>query len=256
MSEFIVKIIEVLVGFTVGYLTFRLSAQKDALAVTLSVTIGLLTSLLATNLIESYRQNTRYLRLQELLNKLLEKLSDRYVNASDTAQLLQFGSTAFTREKTMSVWLDLLWLTSSRYWATNYTKEVWDSSLPDLGIQIQIAKARAKQVDMRRVYIIDDLAELNGLRERIEAQLAGGIKVKYVLVTEIKKNKYFNSLLKELDSLDMALIDSRIIFSLELDKQRRIQNSKTIFDEKMCKNHERIFEMIFDEAKAPQFDKQ
>jgi hypothetical protein len=242
----ILNLLELFAGVCVGYLNYELVSLQTASKVTSSIIIGLLTSLLVKSLIESHENESRLNEIKSIYVKISSGLSEKAQDMSNLAKLLRYGTAVFPKEKAVKVWLDLLWLASSRYWSTNYINELWDSTVSELALAIQSAKVRVENVDMRRVFIIDDSHELESLKSVMRAQSNAGVKVRYIFKEEIEKEPYIWKQLSKLDTLDFSLVNSEIIFQVLLDKNRRIRSEQIQIDLKYCKELEEIYSMIFD----------
>jgi hypothetical protein len=242
------NLFELLTGIGVGYVNFELVSEQTAFRVTSSIIIGLLTSLLFKSLIESYQNESRINEVKSTYLKILSGLSEKAQDMSNLIALLRYGTTIFPKEKAVKVWLDLLWLASSRYWSTNYIDELWDSTISELALAIQTAKVRVENVDMRRVFIINDENEFGNLKPVMKAQKTAGIHVRYIFKDELEKEEYIWKQLNKLGTYDISLINSEIVFQVLLDKDRKILSERVDVDHKRCGELEEVYRMIFDVA--------
>lgn len=240
------NLLELFVGIGVGYLNYELFSQQQASNVTSSVIIGLLSSLLIKNLIESHQNEARINELKSIYMKISSGLSEKAQDMSNLSKLLKYGTAVFSKEKAVKVWLDLLWMSSSRYWSTNYINELWDSTISELALAIQNAKVRVENVDMKRVFIIDDEREFENLKPIMKSQGDVGIQVRYIFKNKLEKEQYIWTQLNRLNTYDVSLIDSEIVFQVLLDKNRKIRSEKVEINSKQCKELEDMYRILFD----------
>jgi len=240
------NIAELLIGIGLGYLNYELVSLQESSKITSSIIIALLASLLVKNLIDSHLNESRINEIKSIYLKITGGLSEKTQDLSNLTKLLRYGTAVFPKEKAVKVWLDLLWLSSSRYWSTNYINELWDSTISELALAIQTAKVKVDNVNMKRVFIIDDIIEFESLKNVIKTQCDVGIEVRYIFMSELEKEQYIWKQLKALNTFDISLVDSEIVFQVMLDKNRKIKSENIEIDSKLCKELEEVFKMLFD----------
>lgn len=237
-------------GIVVGCIAYFLSGERDAVIGTLSVAIGLLTSLLAATLTQHFQVQADQRRLQERLDLLVERVSDRELSSADAASALRYGGVEIPRSGVTRVWLDRLWRTSSRYWGVLYTApgEVVDTSVFRLGLAILSAKVRVDQVDVRRIFIIDDDQELAHIRPTMGEQLESNISVRYIFRSTIDAHPLLKAQVRQLSSLDFTVIDRKVVWILQLDRNRRIRSGSLHFDDALNARMGEVYRLMWDTA--------
>ena len=248
-SPILITLGELILGFVVGLITYRVSGATDAITGILSVAVGLLTSLLAATFAQRFNEEMSQRRLAERMDHLIHTLSDRVGTSADAASALRYGGVEIPRGEVTRVWLDRLWRTSSRYWGAIYTApgEVVDTSIYQLGLAILSAKVRVDHVDVRRIFVVDDHQELEHLLPAMRAQ-EGHISVRYVLRTTLDHHSLLSTQLAQLPSLDFTIIDRDVVWLLLLDGGRRIRAGTLHFDETMNNRFGEVFRLMWDTA--------
>src|SRR5688572_25505903 len=171
------------VGILVGLVAFRVSGENDAVTGMLSIVVGLLTSLLVGVLNQHFQEESNDRRLNDRIDLLIDRVSDRALNAADAATALRYGGVEIPRADVTRVWLDRLWRTTSRYWGVIYTApgEVVDTSVFQLGLAVLSAKVRVDQVDVRRIFVVDSEDELHHVLPFMREQQDSQIAVRYIM---------------------------------------------------------------------------
>lgn len=241
---------ELVLGLIVGYLTYQLSGDQDAVTGILSLAVGLLTSLLASNLSQHFLEDARQRRAEERLELLISRVSDRLLSSADVAGALRYGGVEIARGEATRVWLDRIWRTSSRYWGVVYTApgEVVDTSIFQLGAAVLSAKSRVDQVDVRRIFIVDDQAELEHVLPAIRAPHDSQIKVRYALRATLEAHPLLKAQLRQLPTLDFTVMDATVVWMLLLDRGRRIKSAMLYFDEAMNARYAEVYRLMWDAA--------
>ena len=242
----LLNIAELIVGLGIGYINYEFVSQEAALKVSSSIIIGLLASLLFKTLIESYQNELRINELNSTYQKMIGAFTEKSQDMLIYAKIFKNGTVVFSKEKAVKIWLDLLWISSSRYWSTNYIKEIWDTNISELALEIQSAKVHVDKVDMRRVFIIDNDDEFEALKSIMKLHSNAGVKVRYIYHTELEAQQFLWRQLIKLDSFDVSLINSEIVFQVLVDKHREIKFEKVYIDSKMCRELEELYIMVFD----------
>jgi hypothetical protein len=243
--------IEVGAGVVVGYATWRLTDPGDPVVGLLSVAVGLLTVLVVASLNRHALEESRASALDARMDLLLARLGDRMDDAAQTATLLRHGPVVVPREQTAKAWLDLLWGCSSRYWGTIYTApdEVLQTSLFALGHSVLASKIRVDQVDARRVFIVADQEELASIRQNLLSQMEAGIQVRWIETGMIDADAFLREQIKSWPTYDVSLLDSRIVWLLQLDSERRIVSGLLEIDTDQCRRYEQIYRLLWDTAR-------
>lgn len=249
-SEFFIKVIEVLMGVIVAYITYRVSEPKSSITGLFSIMIGLLSTLVVTTLIESYRQSKEIRKTNLHLANLFEKIAERQQDTSDLVQILRYGVTTFPREQVPDVWIEFLWRIGNRLLATSYINpdEGWDQAYTELALEIQRTKIKVNKADIRRVFIVDSEEEITKLRNTICKQKEAGIKVKYIFKRKVEAKSMLKTWADKLETLDFGLVDSKLVSLVFVDKNRRIKHGKVVFNREGYDRYKRFYDSLFEEA--------
>lgn len=252
-SRILFNLLEVLIGAIVGYLTYIVSYDNDKTVVgVLSIIVGLLSSILSSILINGHDQGKKIDFLTARLNKIIEVFASGMEVKGHLQKLLKHGSTNYARQDTDRIWLDILWNTTKRYWATSYShpSEVWHTKLSHAVLAIQSTKIKVQNVDIRRVYLIDSAQELVELEKELQAQIETGVKIKYMYKSQIEAEPLLASKLAKFDSVDFGLSDSIIIWFLHLNRDRKIRSGQVIVDDIKCSEYEEFYKLLFDASET------
>jgi hypothetical protein len=249
--RWIAPVVEIVIGLVVGYATWRLTDADNAVTGLLSIAIGLLATLVVASINRHVANEYRAHALDSQIGLLLARLGDRMDQVAEMASHLRHGPIAVPRERTSKAWLDLLWGCSSRYWGTVYTvpEEVVETSLFDLGHSVLSSKVRVDQIDARRVFIIDDPAELEVMRVRLQSQVTAGIQVRWINRKALETHPFLRDQIGSWSTLDVCLVDSRIVWLLHLDERRRIASGTLQIDPEEARRFEQIYRLLWDAAK-------
>jgi hypothetical protein len=241
---------ELALGIIVGYITYVVAGERDPLAGVLGLAVGLLTSLLAATLSQNFEQADQFRRSEERLNHLIAGVSDRLISTADAASVLRFGGVEIPRAEVTRVWLDRVWRTASRYWGVIYTApdEVVDTNIFQLGVAVLSAKVRVDQVDVRRIFVVDDQNELDHMLPTMHALQESQMKVRYALRSSLESNPLIRAQIAELSTLDFTVMDSFVVWNLLLDRARRIRAGSLHFDERLNAKYAEVFRLLWDAA--------
>lgn len=239
-------------GVVVGFITYQVSDERDAVTGILSLAVGLLVSLLAATVSQHFYEETQERRMAERLDSLIDRVSDRLLSSADAAHALRYGGVEIPRAEVTRVWLDRLWRTSSRYWGVIYTApgEVVDTSVFQLGLAILSAKVRVDQVDVRRIFVVEDQKELEHLMPAMRAQQESQINVRYALRASLDAHPLLKTQLGQLPTLDFTVVDRSVVWMLLLDRSRRIRSGALHFDEAMNARFGEVYRLMWDTASS------
>jgi hypothetical protein len=250
-AKWVAPTIEVAIGTVVGYATWQLTDAENAVTGLLSIAVGLLTTLVIGSINGHLAEEARTSEQSSRMDLLLSRLAVRLGEATEMAAHLQHGLVSVPRDRTAKAWLDLLWRCSSRYWGTVYTapEEVVETSLFELGHSVLGAKVRVDQVDARRIFIIEETDELNRMRARLEAQMASGIQIRWIEKAQVEAHPYLREQINAWSTFDITVLDSRVIWLLHLDGNRRIESGTLEIDTDKARRFEETYRLLWDTAK-------
>jgi len=260
-SEYLIKAIELFVGFLAGLSTWTLTADNTIFSAILSVIVGLLTTLITIMLVESFRQQNDIKLVSKTYDRLIKLiLEERTRSEEKVSYILKYGVVSFADRHMPNVWRELLWNVKKSYYATNYieNEEIYDQTWADAALAIQKAKSFGEHVEIKKVFIIDTLEELESIRHTIIKQLDAGVTVKYILHATINENITLRVCKEEIESIDFGLFDDKSVFLWKLDG-RSFKGGEVLFREEMVKKYRDFFKTLYLEANninVSEFEKQ
>jgi hypothetical protein len=114
-TRILFNIASVLAGVIVGYLVYLFSGEHDFIIGLLSIVTGILTIIMMEVLFQPYTERKEFNELVTRINYLTEKVSDRFVTASELSDILKYGHVRIGLSRVTDVWLDRIWQTHHRY---------------------------------------------------------------------------------------------------------------------------------------------
>lgn len=147
-------------------------------------------------------------------------------------------------------WTYLLWRMRKSYRATNYIKnaELYEMGYAKAALQIQAAKIEAQNVDIKKIFIVDNDQELQEMKTVFKNQYDLGIQVKYILYGDIRSKRMLNDKLIQLATIDFGLIDDRTTLLWRL-KERGIDGGRILLGSEEFAQYDEFFDALFKEAK-------
>jgi hypothetical protein len=247
-SKLLITIAENFTGGLVGFLSYQLSEEKNTSIGLLSLILGILAAIAAGIIFQPFMIDAELKEMKDRLNQLLAKTSDRMISGFGAAQLLKYGYISVPREGSSRAWLQILWQTKERYWGVIYTSpdEVVNTSIFDLGLTVLVAKARVDGVDVRRVLIVDDDAELANVMPAIIKHREAGLKIRYIKKAMIDRHPLLKTQLDQLPTYDISLSDNQVVWLLVLDDKRRLNHCELYYDEIMLNQYAEIYRLLWD----------
>ena len=79
-------------------------------------------------------------------------------------------------------------------------------------------------------------------------QSLAGIKVKSISKQSIAESYLLKQMAGKLETLDYAVIDTKIAWLVVIDKNRKFKMGKAIIDEALIDNYKGFFDHLFEEA--------
>ncbi|MFK7925800.1 MAG: hypothetical protein AB8H47_27880 [Bacteroidia bacterium] len=254
-TEITLKLLQINFGILVGILTYFLPLSSNSGNLRLSILIAIASVILISTLFSSKQgPNLEEEKFQQILNQEISKLSKAVYDSSKDLlyvyQLLQYSQITIPQEKIPRVWLEMLWMTKKRYWATTYISpnQGWNEAFTDLGEEIQRAKIVAEQVDICRIFIVEDENELRHLNVILNSQANIGIRIKYILIADIRKTASLANHQKQLATIDFGIIDDKYVYETHLVKRMAMHSSIT-FNPDQLRHYIDFFRLLRSEAK-------
>ena len=248
--DFLIKVIVVLVGLTIGYITYKVSGNKSEVAGLLSILIGLITTQVINNIIEFHRHAQSLKETNLKLANLLQKVSEPIQNTAELYNILRYGVTKITKEQIPNAWLELLWKIESRYYGLSYTNPDfwWNQAFSKLAIEIQKVKKNVSKAEISRIFIYENEDELEKLQEVMSEQWKAGITVRYIAKKEIEKKVLLKKLSSKIKTFDYGLIDSKIVLMVYVDKDRQFKHGEILVNKQVFDVYKTFYDHLFDEA--------
>lgn len=157
-----------------------------------------------------------------------------------------------TADQVFDLWADSL-REASTFWAFNYVNpdEVWATKgwAFNVAHALQVARVRLGCV-IKRVFIIDSIDEHDTLEELMSRQSDSGIEVKWVLKAELAKEPLIGQYVRDVGTWDFVVIDSELLFRVQLDELRRIKGCSLLRDRELCRKASYAFNEAFHVATA------
>jgi len=246
-SEYIVKGIELVAGITVGVVTWIIINDGSAFSAILSIVVGLLISLIIIILVESFRQQNDIKVIKATYGNLIKLiLEEQNRSENNLSYILKYGVVNFEDRYMPSVWRELLWNVKKCYYATNYIRsnEIYGQNWADAALAIQKAKSFGEQVEIKKVFIIDDDSELKDLSATFKKQIDAGINIRYILKRKFDEMMTLRFEKNEIQSIDFGIFDNKSVFLWKLDK-RSIAGGGVIFKGDQVSIYKEFFKQLF-----------
>ncbi|MFA5229121.1 MAG: hypothetical protein WC240_05535 [Bacilli bacterium] len=254
MKRILLKLGELIFGVIIGFLVYKLTSNQPQANYNglIGIVTGLLSSMIISILIEGSITHKKIDNLKLDIQRLKELLADVEKFKSKLVKRIDENPVTIIKDDIPNLWLELLWEAEQRYWATTYIKstEGWDKVYTEIGNHIQKAKIQANDVDICRIFVIDDLIELESLKKHINKQHNIAIKTKYIFKDDIYDNPLWDNYTKALKSLDFSIVDDKYVSLLFMDDERNIHHAEVCKMNDKNKFYENFFRELFKEAKT------
>jgi hypothetical protein len=249
-TKILFNVASVLGGVIVGYLVYRFSGEHDFTIGLLSIVTGILIIIMMEVIFQPYTERKEFNELVTRINFLAEKVSDRFVTASELSDILKYGHVRIGLSRVTDVWLDRIWQTHHRYWGVLYAapKEVTITSVFQLGLSVMAAKVRVEQVDVKRIFLLETNEDLIDSKEAMRACSQHRLQVRYLFRKQMDTHTLLKQRVSHLSTLDFTIYDSNIIWLIMLDKGRHIQHGELFFDEKINEQYSEVFRLMWEAA--------
>ncbi|MEZ5321791.1 MAG: hypothetical protein R2698_06930 [Microthrixaceae bacterium] len=146
-------------------------------------------------------------------------------------------------------WLYLLYRMKSDYCATNYISDIYHNDWAKAALAVQAAKKLDEtSTEIRKVLIFDDEEELIKFSHAMEKQRQIGIKVQYILNSEIDNDAELSRLSGNIRSRDFGFFDGERVLVWDLDDQRRPIGGSVEFGRETLSHYERFFRELYKRA--------
>jgi hypothetical protein len=202
-------------------------------------------------LVINSRKDANQLKLSEEVLKLsrrVDRLSNEIESACKLINLVHYGSLTFPAEQLYTIWKKLMYDLDNKFYAFSYINaDEWTQEHTRRLLSPLKSKIYTEYADVKRIFIIDDLSELQKLSEIIEYHQKYGISVAYV---EIKKLYESTPPICENPlNFGFILIDDMRLAIFHLHENRKLKSIEIISDREIFKKYEKIYERIRNLAK-------
>ena len=202
-------------------------------------------------LVINSRKDANQLKLSEEVLKLsrrVDRLSNEIESACKLINLVHYGSLTFPAEQLYTIWKKLMYDLDNKFYAFSYINaDEWTQEHTRRLLSPLKSKIDTEYADVKRIFIVDDLSELQKLSEIIEYHQKNGISVAYV---EIKKLYESTPPICENPlNFGFILIDDMRLAIFHLHENRKLKSIEIISDREIFKKYEKIYERIRNLAK-------
>ncbi len=271
MSTKIVLLIVVVSSAISGYLSWSLSVKEKKWPIVISsIIIGAIVSYVGT--INLYMHN-QFNQIESLVNSYNNELSNanHLINSlddnnSDITKKI-FGekiedinlklNKIYTEKEIiidkadiLNIWTFLIEHSNQSFYATNLVPpKDWQYVNKDkFGIKPQL-KAIKNKVDVKRINIFDpeNSNHKNGIITVYENQKKAGIPSDTISIKNVLENYTYNSIIKELSTPDVVLVDNEILLLTIIDKNYEMQYAILCFDSNRIKSAQKFFKKLFED---------
>jgi len=192
------------------------------------------------------KKDVRQLRLTEEILRLSERI-DRLASEVESAckliNIVHYGSLTFPPEQLYNIWKKLMYDLDNKFYAFSYINpDEWTQEYTRKLLSPLKSKIDTEHADVNRIFVIDDLGELQKLNEVIAYHQKYGIDVSYV---ETKKLYESNPPICEKPlSFGFILIDDVRLAIFRFDEKRKVKQIEVVSDREVFKKYERVYERV------------
>jgi hypothetical protein len=147
------------------------------------------------------------------------------------------------KDQVFELWTDSLREATS-FCAFNYVSpdEVWGTKGWAFNIAHSMQVARLQLgCTIKRVFVLDDAAEYNRMKELMVTQATAGMEVKWILRSEMTKEPLTVQYLQSLGTWDFVVVDNDLLFRVNIDDQRRMQSCSLARDRDLFQKAQHVF---------------
>jgi hypothetical protein len=141
------------------------------------------------------------------------------------------------RDKVLRFWHDCIGRAEAHWFVTTYTlaDETWGLGWgQEISFAIQNERL-ASQCKITRVFVVDSNDERDALLEIMQRQSKIGVDVKWILKKDLIENNMVREALKELETIEVAVIDGKWIYRTYIDRKRRMKGASASDDPELLK---------------------
>jgi len=192
------------------------------------------------------KKDARQLVLTEEIVKLSERirrLSDEVESACKLINVVHYGSLTFPPEQLYNIWKKLMYDLDKKFYALSYINpDEWTQEYTKKLLSPLKSKIDTEHADVNRIFVIDDLGELQKLNEAITYHQRYGIDVAYVETKQLYE--LTPPICEKPLSFGFILIDDMRLAIFRFDERRKVKQIEVVSDREIFKKYENIYERV------------
>ena len=167
-------------------------------------------------------------------------------------RLLSEKRVVVDRDHALNFWLDSI-RGCIRWHTITYSRpgESWDLEYGDsIALAVQQERIRSGG-EIKRLFLVDDDDEFEHIHRVMKEQEKVGVNVRWLLKSEIPKQRRISECIDALGTLDFALVDSSWVWRGHLDRSRRLVRAEAVKDKELAERARVAFNEIFYKGNLP-----
>jgi hypothetical protein len=208
--------------------------------------VSLTASISVIWLVINSKKDARQLRLTEEILRLserIDRLSNEVESACKLINIVHYGSLTFPPEQLYSIWKKLMYDLDSKFYALSYINpDEWTQEYTRRLLSPLKSKIDTEHADVDRIFVIDDLGELQKLSEVITYHQRYGIDVSYVETKQLYEST--PPICEKPLSFGFILIDDVRLAIFRFDEKRKVKQIEVVSDREIFKKYEKIYERV------------
>lgn len=208
--------------------------------------VSLTASISVIWLVINSKKDVRQLRLTEEILRLserIDRLSNEVESACKLINIVHYGSLTFPPEQLYSIWKKLMYDLDNKFYALSYINpDEWTQEYTRRLLSPLKSKIDTEHADVNRIFVIDDLGELQKLNEVITYHQRYGIDVSYVETKQLYEST--PPICEKPLSFGFILIDDMRLAIFRFDEKRKVKQIEVVSDREIFKKYEKIYERV------------
>jgi hypothetical protein len=134
-------------------------------------------------------------------------------------------------EDYMDLWQDCINSSQRSWMVTNYIRidKLWRLAFSEKVMNVQRSKILSGQ-KISRLFIFDSIEERNEMTDILVKQTELGVEVRWLLKKDIPNSPIIKSIIKEIGTIDFAIVDDSWVVRFFLDRDRKISKINAIYN--------------------------
>jgi hypothetical protein len=161
----------------------------------------------------------------------------RLIYARRPGTCVSANSVSVDREQALRFWHDCLAHASRHWFVATYSvaDESWHLGW-GRSSSLEIQRERiASGCRITRVFVVESESEKDATIDTMRQQRSIGVDVRWILKSELTQNRMVQEALKELRTLDVAVVDGSWVYRTHLDRQRKITGASAMIGSALVK---------------------